>query len=312
MNEVMLSIYVTTFNHEKYIAQALDSILMQKTKYKYEVLVGEDCSTDNTREILKEYERKYPNVFQMFYRKTNMYKEKISNAGDLKLRCKGKYVVCLEGDDFWTDENKIEKQITFLEEHPEYIAIAHKCIVVDENSKPKDSHYPECKDKEYSLKHFMSEIMPGQLTTFMHKNCFHNEFFDSEIFFQGLIPGDRLMYYMLTTYGKVHCMDEVMSAYRHIQSNGTSYSSTFSYDFMAQEKWGFELLKHTNISGNNLAIKYAKLFYFKNLMQGLKAKQCSKNDFFRLCKNISNPIGTVCLYIKHWVKHNLLHKEIWV
>ena len=67
MDDVILSIYVPTYNHEKYIARALDSILMQKTDYAYEVLVGEDASTDNTRAILKEYEKKYPGRFQMYF-----------------------------------------------------------------------------------------------------------------------------------------------------------------------------------------------------------------------------------------------------
>ena len=76
MDDVILSIYVPTYNHEKYIARALDSILMQKTDYAYEVLVGEDASTDNTRAILKEYEKKYPGRFQMYYREKNMHKQK--------------------------------------------------------------------------------------------------------------------------------------------------------------------------------------------------------------------------------------------
>lgn len=312
MNDIILSIYVPTYNHEKYIAQALDSILMQKTEYSYEVLVGEDCSTDNTKKILEEYERKYPNVFKMFYREKNMYGEKISNASDLKLRCKGKYVICLEGDDYWTDEHKIEKQITFLEQHPEYMAVSHKCLVVDEYSNPNGEKYPECNDEKYTLKHFISEIMPGQLTTFMHRNCFKNEFFESDIFFQGLIPGDKILYYTIATYGKIYCMQDVMSAYRHVKNNGTSYSATYRYDFNEHHKWSYGLMNYVKKSKNKDALKYSKLHYFKNLMLGLKSKQCSKKKFIELCKNIDKPIGTIFLYGKYWIRHNLLHKEIWV
>ena len=96
MDDVILSIYVPTYNHEKYIARALDSILMQKTDYAYEVLVGEDASTDNTRAVLKEYEKKYPGRFQMYYREKNMHKQKVRNAGDLIRRCSGKYIIALE------------------------------------------------------------------------------------------------------------------------------------------------------------------------------------------------------------------------
>ena len=128
--QVIVSVIVPVYNHEKYIAQTLDSILMQKTKYRYEVWIGEDASTDDTRAVLMEYEKKCPPDFHFLYREKNMHNSECRNDLDLRLRCKGKYLICLEGDDFWTDENKIEKQIDFLESHPEYIAVSHNCVVV--------------------------------------------------------------------------------------------------------------------------------------------------------------------------------------
>ena len=128
----ILSIYVATYNHESYIIRALDSIFMQKTKYRYEVLVGEDCSTDRTREILKQYEKEHQEyikdgALKIYYRKTNMHKYKLNNSYDLEMRCKGKYIIALEGDDYWVDENKIEIQVDFLENHSQYIAVSHNC-----------------------------------------------------------------------------------------------------------------------------------------------------------------------------------------
>ena len=96
MKEPILSVYIATYNHEKYIADALDSVIMQKTKYPFEVLVGEDCSTDGTRDILKSYELKYPGLFTIFYRDHNMYNETPNNAADIKTKCRGKYIVALE------------------------------------------------------------------------------------------------------------------------------------------------------------------------------------------------------------------------
>ena len=95
MNQPILSIYVAVYNHEKYITQALDSILMQKTDYPYEVLVGEDCSTDNTRAVLKEYEAKHPGKFAIFYREHNMHRETPNNIQDLLMRCRGKYIIVI-------------------------------------------------------------------------------------------------------------------------------------------------------------------------------------------------------------------------
>ena len=117
-NEIMLSIIVPTYNHEDYIVEALNSIKAQQTKYKFEVLVGEDKSTDKTREILKKYELDNPGLLKVFYRDENMSKLPIGNFMDLRYRARGKYLITLEGDDFWIDEKKIEKQIMFLESHP--------------------------------------------------------------------------------------------------------------------------------------------------------------------------------------------------
>mgnify|MGYP004538349555 CR=1 FL=1 len=159
----MLSVYVPTYNHEKYITRALDSILMQKTEYSYEVLVGEDVSTDSTRAVLKEYEKAHPGKLTVFYREKNMNDMPIWNSLDLKMRARGKYMIALEGDDFWTDDRKLQKQIDFLESHPEYIAVAHNCVVVGADSEPNGEAYPECKDAEYTFAHFLSALCPVSL-----------------------------------------------------------------------------------------------------------------------------------------------------
>ena len=246
MEQVMLSIIVTTYNHEKYITKALDSILMQKTKYSYEVLVGEDASTDNTRAVLKEYEKEHPGVFTIFYRETNLNNTDCPNEWDLFLRAKGKYLIVLEGDDYWIDENKIEKQINFLESHPDHIAVSHKCIVVDENNVPKQEKYPQCKAKEYTLMHYICGIYPGQLTTLMHRNFMIQDLLDYSLLEKNLMPGDKVTYFTMITNGKVHCMKETMSAYRHITSAGSSsYSAKYKYDFIRDEKYWKEILDFT-------------------------------------------------------------------
>ena len=176
MNEVMVSIIVPTYNHEKYIEKALDSILMQKTNYSYEVLVGEDKSTDGTRAVLEEYERRHPEKIKVFYREQNMRTKELGNGADLRRRASGKYIVCLEGDDFWISEDKIEKQVAFLEDHPQYIAVSHNCVVVGENGEKLDEDYPNCREEEYALKHFLCGIYPGQIATIMSKKFYYRSF----------------------------------------------------------------------------------------------------------------------------------------
>ena len=109
--EVMVSVIVLTYNHEKYICQALDSILMQKTNFTYEILVGDDASTDRTPNILQDYQLNYPNIFRLFLRKTNQ--GPTGNAYPLFFEARGKYIATCEGDDFWCTAEKLQKQVDF-------------------------------------------------------------------------------------------------------------------------------------------------------------------------------------------------------
>ena len=237
MNEITLSILVPTYNQERYIETALNSILSQKIKYTYEILVGEDLSTDNTREILKKYEKEHPNTLEVYYRDINLgtSNSRLDNHMDLYNRAQGKYVIFLEGDDYWTDENKLELQIDFLEKNPEYIAVAHNCMVVDENGKIRKETYPECKDTEYTLKHYINNILPGQLATVMMRNIYKIKNFPTNMWEKRLVPGDRIFYFTLLANGKVYCFQRIMSAYRYVTVGGSSYSANIKYNFHYDE-----------------------------------------------------------------------------
>ena len=124
-----ISVICVTYNHEKYIEEALNSILMQETELEYEILVGEDCSTDKTRDILKKFEEKYPDKFRMYFRDVNLGATK--NEYELFMDAKGKYIAALELDDIWTDKRKLQKQYDFLEAHPEYIGVSHDFNIID-------------------------------------------------------------------------------------------------------------------------------------------------------------------------------------
>lgn len=119
--ETLVSIRCVTYNQEKYISQALDSFLMQKTNFPFEIVVHDDASTDKTIEIIKEYEKKFPDIVKPIYETENQYSKK-DNSLDLIIlsHLKGKYTAYCEGDDFWTNKNKLQKQVDFLEQNPDY------------------------------------------------------------------------------------------------------------------------------------------------------------------------------------------------
>lgn len=223
-NKVMLSIIMAVYNHEKYVQKAVQSILMQKINVLYEVLIGEDCSTDNTRAVLKNMEKDLPVNYHIFYRETNWGAKE--NYKDLEQRTCGKYVAILEGDDYWTYPYKLQKQIDFLESHPDYMAVCHNVEVVDKlGNRYKDYSYPECKKNEYTLYDFRKGILSGQTASIVERNNYHGELFQDKFVLPENYPGDRKRVFMHAAYGKVYCIQKTWSAYRYVAEEGDSWAA---------------------------------------------------------------------------------------
>jgi len=143
---LVISVCITTYNHEKFIAQALDSVLSQQGDFVLEILVGEDGSTDTTAAIVRDYAQRFPQIIHAIYhnpddklfingRKTgrkNFLHNLISASGD--------YIALLDGDDYWLDNNKLEKQLAFLEANKSYVACCHAAIHVDDNNVLQDGY----------------------------------------------------------------------------------------------------------------------------------------------------------------------------
>lgn len=123
-NEVLVSATLITYNQEKYVAQAIESMVKQETNFKFEILVGDDCSTDNTPKILKEYRDKHPDKIKLFLREKNVGATK--NGYLLRKEAKGKYLTSLEGDDYWLNNNRLQYLVDFLQDNPEYVGVSHR------------------------------------------------------------------------------------------------------------------------------------------------------------------------------------------
>jgi len=126
-NKPLVSVCMITYNHENFIKDAIEGILMQKTSFPIELIIGEDCSTDNTRKIVKDYEEKYPEIIFAQYSEKNL--GMINNFLNVLQAARGKYIALCEGDDYWTDPLKLQKQVDFLEANPEYVICANRTKV---------------------------------------------------------------------------------------------------------------------------------------------------------------------------------------
>lgn len=125
-NNIKVSIICNTFNHEKYIRDALEGFVSQKTNFKYEILIHDDASTDHTADIIREYEKKFPEIIKPIYQIENQYSKHVPITRTFQYpRAKGKYIAFCEGDDYWTDSLKLQKQFDAMESHPEIDMCSH-------------------------------------------------------------------------------------------------------------------------------------------------------------------------------------------
>ncbi len=141
----MVSILMITYNHEKFIGDAIRGVLMQLTDFSVELIIGEDCSTDNTRNIILEYVEKYPDIIRPLLPESNLGMMK--NFIKTMEAAKGKYIALCEGDDFWTDQYKLQKQVDFLDTNEEYGFIGTRCCVLkkDNNIVEEEINLPNCR-----------------------------------------------------------------------------------------------------------------------------------------------------------------------
>jgi len=126
-----VSIHIITYNHASFISQALDSALAQQTNFPYEIVVGEDCSTDHTRSILIEYMRAHPNQINGLLHHRNLGRRGENNFLTTLQSCCGEYVAFLEGDDYWIDSTKLQFQVDFLDKNPHLSGCFHDALIVD-------------------------------------------------------------------------------------------------------------------------------------------------------------------------------------
>lgn len=223
-NGPLVSVAMITYNHEQYIAQAIESVLMQETDFPIELVIGEDCSTDGTRRIVQEYAAKHPNAIRLLLPTSNL--GAIKNFIAVIEACRGQYIAFLEGDDFWTDPQKLQIQAAFLNAHSQVALCHHRVSYFDENSTkilyefpPQDRRIELCSSALLAKGNFIQTCSLIVIREFIPKLT-HD--------FAQLKLGDWPLCAMVGQFGEIGYIDRNMATYRlHGASEWSSKESKF-------------------------------------------------------------------------------------
>lgn len=214
---ILLSVSLITFNQKEYIAQAIESVLMQKTNFNFELVLSDDCSTDGTRDICIDYQKKYPDLIRLRLPKKNQ--GLIINMRENLSACVGKYIAILEGDDFWIDPYKLQKQVDFLEQNPTCGLVCTNFEALDIATGEKKqatsfSKIPLRENYSYSFKELFDYNFVGSPTAvFINKFDYRNVLSDS------YKTGDLPLWFEIIERYRVYYIADVTACYRNIQDS---------------------------------------------------------------------------------------------
>lgn len=212
-----VTILCTTYNHEKFICETLDGFVMQKTNFPFEAIVSDDCSTDNNPKIIMEYAEKYPEIIKPVLREKNIGIDK--HFFELHGNVKSEYVALCEGDDYWTDPLKLQKQVDFLDAHPECSICFHPVkMFFDDNSIP-DTIFPPLDVMEQLGTNIFSinDLMTCnfiQTNSVLYRWRFNGEEKLGNIFPKDILPIDYFLHLLHAQRGKIGFIKDVMANYR--------------------------------------------------------------------------------------------------
>ncbi|MBA7699182.1 hypothetical protein ES703_107870 [subsurface metagenome] len=233
-NKPLVSARTITYNHAPYISQCIEGVLMQKTNFPFEYIIAEDCSTDGTREIVFDYAKKYPNTIKVITSGKNVGAH--ANAKRAFEACSGKYIAICEGDDYWTDPYKLQKQVDFLENNREYLLVHTNYVTVDERG-----------ERIHSYLNYMKKLLTSEKKGFITKSLIKQNHImtltvlvNKEALFklqdqilencEGIGVIDYSLFLGISLLGKIHYDNRKTAAYR-VLSDSASHSSDLNKRF---------------------------------------------------------------------------------
>ncbi|WP_455497025.1 glycosyltransferase [Coprobacter sp.] len=308
-DNVTVSVCMITYNHAKYIKMAIEGILMQQTDFLIELVIGEDCSTDETRDICLEYQNKYPEIIKLNLPESNLgIKNNLLKTIELS---KGKYIAFCEGDDYWTDPLKLQKQVDFLESHSEYVCCSHDYKFyyqdVDRFEDSENNGYANfAYDKDYSLKHWCTQ----PLTVVVRRDAIK-----LEDLFKYKIVVDHILIYEILKSGNGYFLSDCMGVYRKHSGGiwsgiaGTYKEIQYHYDVFSEL---YKYNKSDNVVETIYKTKIYALFLI-NLSKDVQTRFYDKKhlkEYISVEKSVINKMKTMLRSFVLYFKYIVLKKSL--
>lgn len=279
MSQPLLSVCLITYNHAEYIREAIDSVLMQKVNFSWELIIADDFSIDGTRKILQEYKNKYPDFIKLILQDKNV--GPAQNWMDLIKAPNSKYIAYFEGDDYWTDPLKLQKQVDFLENNSEYSMVCHDAHVINEMTNVSTLFFTSihkkqiCSTKDVFGMHFC----PTASIVYRKQSLILSDFYAEAM------AGDLMLVLLLSSKGLLYRMNDIMSVYRKTSTGMTEANRKMGEKSLINR---IDLLNHFDkISG----FKYKKyirieILLMKSTISFSKAKSKYKQLILMIYKKI--------------------------
>ena len=296
-NQVMVTILCLAYNHAAYIRQCLEGFVMQKTDFCFEAIVHDDASADGTAAIIKEYADKYPDIIKPIFETENQYSKHDGTIGRvMRENTHGKYVAMCEGDDYWIDPQKLQKQVDFLESHPDYSMCFHNAIKYYENDNKVELFNLFSRDCDLSIHDAVHHWLVPTASILIRATVCKNR----PAWIHAIYSGDYELILRAMLLGKVRSIHDIMSFYR-INYNGTSASARMRkrYAFVLEQR----ILLLTSFLGHvDNIFSYEIQFAIKGLRRELR---------FQRYKDRQNILGIllmpqilsqkICRKVKSWL-----------
>lgn len=230
----LVAIRCITYNHEPYIRDALEGFVMQKTDFPFVAVVHDDASTDRTADIIREYAAKYPHIIKPIYETENQYSKGDGSMSRMMNRAVvatgAKYIALCEGDDYWTDPLKLQKQVDFLESHPDYSLVFAKTKVVYPTGKT-GFFFDHLENRDYSPVEIYKTWTVPTATVLLNAKVYTSRCFAQLQNIKRPVMGDITLFLSCSTLGRLHCLGDVVSVYRKLPTGAATFISNNDYLF---------------------------------------------------------------------------------